>query len=67
MTEMPWDALFGLLFMTMGPIRAIAVFSKVDESDAASGVRALAGRSALLVAGAFVLTVLIGNAVLGAC
>lgn len=66
MTEMPWGDLFGLLFMTMGPIRAIAVFSKVGESDAAPGVRALADRSALLVAGAFVLTVLIGNASLGA-
>lgn len=66
MMEMPWGALFGLLFMTMGPIRAVAVFSKVGECDAAPCVRALAGRSALLVAGAFVLTVLIGNAVLGA-
>ena len=66
MTEMPWGALFGLLFMTMGPIRAIAVFAKVGDSDGAPGVRALAGRSALLVAGAFALTVVIGNAVLGA-
>jgi small neutral amino acid transporter SnatA (MarC family) len=66
MTEMPWGALFGLLFMTMGPIRAIAVFSKVGESDTAPGVRALAGRSALLVAFAFALAVAIGNAVLGA-
>ena len=55
MTEMPWGALVGLLFMTMGPIRAIAVFSKVGESDGAPGVRALVGRSALMVAGAFVL------------
>lgn len=66
MTELPWGALFGLLFMTMGPIRAIAVFSRVGESDAAPGMRALAGRSALMVAGAFALTVLIGNAVLAA-
>ena len=66
MTELPWGALFGLLFMTMGPIRAIAVFSKVGESDAAPGVRALAGRAALLVAGAFALTVVIGNGVLTA-
>ncbi len=66
MTEMPWGALFGLLFMTMGPIRAIAVFSKVGEIDATPGVRALAGRSALLVAGAFGLTVVMGNAVLAA-
>lgn len=29
MTEFPWGAMFGLLFMTMGPVRALAVFSKV--------------------------------------
>ena len=66
MTEMPWGALFGLLFMTMGPIRAIAVFSRMGESDDAPGVRALAFRSAGLVAAAFVMTVLIGNGVLTA-
>ena len=66
MTEMPWGALFGLLFMTMGPIRAIAVFSKVGERDDAPGVRALAFRAAGLVAAAFLMTVLIGNGVLTA-
>lgn len=66
MTEMPWGSFFGLLFMTMGPIRAIAVFSKVGESDAAPGVRALATQAALLMAGAYVLTVLVGNGVLTA-
>jgi small neutral amino acid transporter SnatA (MarC family) len=65
-TEMPWGALFGLLFMTMGPIRAIAVFSKVGERDDAPGVRALAFRAAGLVAAAFLMTVLIGNGVLTA-
>ena len=64
MNEMPWGALSGLLFMTMGPIRAIAVFSRIGESDSAPGVRALALRASALVAGAFLLTVLIGNAVL---
>jgi small neutral amino acid transporter SnatA (MarC family) len=65
-TEMPWGALFGLLFMTMGPIRAIAVFSKVGARDDAPGVRALAFRAAGLVAAAFLMTVLIGNGVLTA-
>ena len=63
---MPWGELFGLLFMTMGPIRAIATFSVVGEDDAAPEVRALAGRAAALVAGAFVVTVVIGTGVLGA-
>ncbi|MEE4121200.1 MAG: MarC family protein [Paracoccaceae bacterium] len=63
---MPWGELFGLLFMTMGPIRAIATFSVVGEDDAAPEVRALAGRAAGLVAGAFVVTVLIGTGVQGA-
>lgn len=66
MTGMPWGALFGLLFMTMGPIRAIAVFSRVGERDDAPAVRALATRAAGLVAAAFVMTVLIGNTVLTA-
>lgn len=39
MTELPWAALFGLMFMTMGPIRAIAVFSKIGESDATPDLR----------------------------
>jgi small neutral amino acid transporter SnatA (MarC family) len=64
MTELPWGAMFGLLFMTMGPIRALAVFSRVGDSDHSPGVRGLAVRSAALVAAAFVLTVLIGNTVL---
>ena len=63
---MPWGELFGLLFMTMGPIRAIATFSVVGEDDAAPEVRALARRAAVLVAGAFVVTVVIGTGVLGA-
>jgi multiple antibiotic resistance protein len=63
---MPWGELFGLLFMTMGPIRAIATFSVVGEDDAAPEVRALARRAAALVAGAFVVTVVIGTGVLGA-
>jgi small neutral amino acid transporter SnatA (MarC family) len=66
MTEMPWGSLFGLLFMTMGPIRAIAVYSRVGERDDAPGVRALATRSAGLVAGAFLLTVIVGDAALSA-
>jgi small neutral amino acid transporter SnatA (MarC family) len=66
MTGMPWGSLFGLLFMTMGPIRAIAVYSRVGERDDAPGVRALATRSAALVAGAFLLTVLVGDAALSA-
>jgi multiple antibiotic resistance protein len=56
--------MFGLLFMTMGPVRALAVFSKVDDNDTAPGVRALAFRSSGLVGAAFLLTVLIGNSVL---
>jgi len=52
--------------MTMGPIRAIATFSVVGEDDAAPEVKALAGRAAGLVAGAFVVTVLIGTGVQGA-
>jgi multiple antibiotic resistance protein len=63
---MPWGALFGLLFMTMGPIRAIAVFSKVGDRDDAPGVRHLAFRAVGLVAMAFLMTVLIGNGVLTA-
>lgn len=63
---MPWGELFGLLFMTMGPIRAIATFSVVGEDDAAPEVRAMAGRAAALVAGAFAVTVVIGTGVLGA-
>ncbi len=64
MTELPWGALFGLLFMTMGPIRAVAVFSRVGTRDDAPGVRPLAIRATGLVAVAFLLTVLVGNGVL---
>jgi hypothetical protein len=46
MTEVPWGSLFGLLFMTMGPIRAVSVYSRVGDSEAAPGARALATRSA---------------------
>lgn len=64
MNELPWDRLFGLLFMTMGPIRAIAVFGRVGTDDADPAVKALADRAALLTAAAFLLTVLIGPRVL---
>jgi small neutral amino acid transporter SnatA (MarC family) len=64
MNEVPWGSLFGLMFMTMGPVRAIAVYSRVGDSDEAPGVRALATRSAALVAAAFLLTVLVGDSVL---
>ena len=66
MNEMPWGQFFGLLFMTMGPIRAIAVFSRVGESDDAPRVRALATESAGLVAGAYLLAVFVGNGALNA-
>jgi hypothetical protein len=66
MTEVPWGSLFGLMFMTMGPVRAVAVYSRVGDSDEAPGVRALATRSAALVAAAFLLTVLVGDSVLSA-
>lgn len=62
MTELPWGSLFGLLFMTMGPIRAIAVYSHVGESDDAPGVQALAFRAAAMVAAAFLMTVVVGSA-----
>lgn len=52
--------------MTMGPIRAIATFAAVGESDPAPGIKALAGRTAGLVAGAFVLTIVLGVGVIGA-
>jgi small neutral amino acid transporter SnatA (MarC family) len=64
MKDLPWGAMFGLLFMTMGPIRAVAVFSKARDRDDTPGARALALRASALVAAAFILTVLIGNAVL---
>lgn len=64
MSDFPWGVMFGLLFSTMGPVRALAVFSKVGTSDTATGMRSLAMRSCVLVAAAFLLTVLIGNGVL---
>lgn len=64
--EMDWGQLFGLLFMTMGPIRDIATFSVVGEDEALPEVKAMARHAALLVAGAFVVTVVIGKGVLGA-
>ncbi len=66
MDGMPWGQVFGLLFMTMGPIRAIAVFGGVGDSDDAPEVRALAFRSAALVAAGYVVAVLIGNGALTA-
>lgn len=66
MSEMPWGQVFGLLFMTMGPIRAISVFGNVGDSDAAPGVRSLANRSAALVAGAYAVAILMGNGALTA-
>ncbi|RDC67455.1 MarC family protein [Rhodovulum sp. 12E13] len=64
--QMPWGQLFGLLFMTMGPIRAIAVYSRVGDDDSAPEVRKMARHAAALVAGAFVLAVVIGTGALGA-
>lgn len=63
---MPWGQVFGLLFMTMGPIRAIAVFGTFGDDDRAPGVASLANRSAALVAGAYAVAVLMGNGALTA-
>lgn len=57
----PWGTLFGLLFMTMGPIRAVAVFANFGTGDDAPGVRALAARAVALVAIAFAVAVVLGN------
>lgn len=65
-SQMPWGELFGLLFMTMGPIRAIAVFSNVGKDDADPAVKAMAGRASALVAGAYIVAVVIGLGALGA-
>jgi hypothetical protein len=59
-----WATLFGLMFMTMGPIGAIAVFSAFGESDHAPGVRPLAARSIGRVAAAFAVAALLGDLVL---
>jgi multiple antibiotic resistance protein len=64
MKELPWGTLWSLLFMTMGPIRAVSVFSSFGASDDAPGVKALATRASALVAGAFVLTVVVGSSAL---
>ena len=44
----------------MGPIRAIAVFSNVGRDDADPAVKAMARNSSVLVAGAFVIAIVIG-------
>lgn len=62
--EFPAATLFGLLFMTMGPIRAVAIFATVGTDDKAPGVRRLATRTALLTALAFVLAVYGGTGTL---
>ena len=62
--EFPAATLFGLLFMTMGPIRAVAIFATVGTDDKAPGVRRLATRAALLTALAFVLAVYGGTGTL---
>lgn len=59
-----WATLFGLMFMTMGPIGAIAVFSAFGESDHDPGVRPLAARSIGRVAAAFAVAALLGDLVL---
>jgi multiple antibiotic resistance protein len=59
--SLPWGTLFGLLFMTMGPIRAVAVFANFGDSDEAPEVRALAARVVGLVAIAFAIAVVIGD------
>jgi multiple antibiotic resistance protein len=64
--EVPWGQIFGLLFMTMGPIRAIAVFSRVGEDDAAADVKAIARRAAMLVAGAYTVALVMGTGALAA-
>lgn len=59
--SLPWGTLFGLLFMTMGPIRAVAVFSNYGTSDDAPGVRPLATRAVGLVAIGFAIAVVLGD------
>jgi multiple antibiotic resistance protein len=58
---LPWGTLFGLLFMTMGPIRAVSVFANFGERDDAPGVRGLAGRAVGLVAIAFIVALALGD------
>ena len=59
--DVPWSSFCGLLFMTMGPLRWIAVFANVGTDDKAPEVRRLAARSAFLAAVAFVLAVFGGT------
>jgi small neutral amino acid transporter SnatA (MarC family) len=59
--SIPWSTLFGLLFMTMGPIRAMAVFSKFEEPDEAASKRSLTVRSLGLVAIAFTVALVMGD------
>jgi len=65
-SNVPWDTLFSLLFMSMGPIHAVAVFARLGESDDDPAVRALADRSLKLLAIAFTLAVFLGNELIGA-
>ncbi len=62
--ELPWGSLFGLLFMTMGPIRAIVIFANVGTDDRAPGVRKLAASSSALTAATFILAVFGGTSTL---
>ena len=57
--SLPWGTLFGLLFMTMGPMHAVAVFANFGEHDDAPEVRGLAGRAVGLVAIAFAVAVIL--------
>ncbi len=62
--ELPWATLFALLFMTMGPIRAVAIFSVIGTGDKDPEVRRLARQSAFLSAVAFILAIFGGTATL---
>ena len=62
--EVPWSSLIGLLFMTMGPIQAVAVFANVGTDDRGPGVRPMAARATALTATAFVLAVFGGTGTL---
>ena len=46
--SLPWGTLFGLLFMTMGPIRAVSVFASFGDSDEAPGASSQAEQLASL-------------------
>lgn len=61
---LPMDTLFGLLFMTMGPIRAVAVFGAVGSDDKAPGVQRLALHAALITAVAFIFATIGGTSTL---